>query len=724
MSSAGGMISPTFEALAENIGRIEQILGQDLGGAEHPFQRLMRSGAEALGIEARYLPRPHAGEATETSLRRIGEAAGLLLRPVAVDARSIAQASAPILVTQRSTGEMLLLLPQGKRRRIVHPAAPPEAGWLDTSADHDFEDHGFLLGPRLPEKPVTRYSLALFGRRMVAGELAVHSGMMALAGLLLALVPILTAQLIGTIVPGGEMRLLAGIALMLAMLLACHAAVLLTSGIALLRIEGRLGPMLRAAAIDRAVRLPPEQRMPVPPPIMAQAIRSVEGWHRLVWKLALGLVASLFVALPSLLVMAFSAPAAALAVFSGAMLMVAVCAGIMLLRRKPIFPSPGSVPASWMATAHEGFVNVETIRESGAETAMFNHWAEGFVTQQRGELASSRLAALASGLSAALTPLLLALAIGAVILTAAALPGEAGISLIMATTVVIGAVHAAIGAIGQSFLLAREWKLAEPLLSSVPLRSSQGEHLWALKGAIRVVAASYRYQAGHALALSNASIEIGPGEHVGITGASGSGKSTLLHVILGMKMPETGAVFIDGVDIRSLDMPAIRRRIGIVGQGASLFPGTLRDNIALGLRLSDAAILDCLALAGMRAEVEALPLGLGTVMGDTNPIFSGGEVQRLLFARALASRPKILLLDEATNALDPAAQAVITRSLRARGISILAVAHRLETLQACDRLYVMDRGAIVQHGTFTALARRPGLFAALLAAGQFSSETV
>jgi len=169
-------------------------------------------------------------------------------------------------------------------------------------------------------------------------------------------------------------------------------------------------------------------------------------------------------------------------------------------------------------------------------------------------------------------------------------------------------------------------------------------------------------------------------------------------------------------------MPAIRRRIGIVGQGASLFPGTLRENIALGLPISDATILECLALAGIRAEVEAMPLGLGTVVGDANPMFSGGQVQRLLFARALASRPKIVLLDEASSALDPAAQAMITRSLRALGISILAVAHRLETLQACDRLYVMDRGTIVQHGTFAALANRPGLFSDLLESGQFSTD--
>lgn len=722
MSGAGGILSPAFEALAENIGHIERVLGQDLRRAEHPMQRLMRIGAQALGIKARYLPMPHAGEATEESLRRIGEAAGLLLRPVTVDARSLAHATAPILVTRRDTGEMLLVLRKGTRQRIMHPAAPAETRWLEKTADHGFEDRGFLLGPCLPEKPVTRSALAMFGWKMATGELAGYAGMMVLAGLLMAFMPILAAQIISTIIPGREMRLLAEIALILAMLLACHAAVQLASGLALARIEGRLGSMLRAAAMNRAVRLPPEKRLPVPPPIMALAIRSVEGWHRAVWKLALALWASLLLALPSLLVMASSAPVAALAVFSGAVLMTTLSASIVLLQQRAIVPSPGSAPANWKVTAYEGFVNIETVRASGAEPSVFNHWTGGFETQQRRQRASSRLAAIASGLAAALEPLLLALAIGAVILTATTLPGEAGIPFILATTVVIGAVHAGISAIGQSFMLAREWKLAEPLLASVPLRSSQGEHLLALKGAIRVVAASYRYQADHVLALSNSSMEIKPGEYVGITGPSGSGKSTLLHVILGMKMPETGAVFIDGVDIRTLDMPAIRRRIGIVGQGASLFPGTLRENIALGLPISDATILECLALAGIRAEVEAMPLGLGTVVGDANPMFSGGQVQRLLFARALASRPKIVLLDEASSALDPAAQAMITRSLRALGISILAVAHRLETLQACDRLYVMDRGTIVQHGTFAALANRPGLFSDLLESGQFPTD--
>ncbi|MCA3630122.1 MAG: hypothetical protein IOC35_07355, partial [Methylobacterium sp.] len=455
MSGAGGIMSTTYEALAENIGRIEQVLGQDLRRAEHPMQRLMRIGAQALGIRARYLPMPHAGEATEESLRRIGEAAGLLLRPVTVDARSLADATAPILVTRRDTGEMLLLLRKGRRQRIVHPAAPAETRWLEKAADHGFEDRGFLLGPCLPEKPVTRAALALFGWKIATVELAGHAGMMVLAGLLMAIVPILTAQLISTIIPGREMRLLAEIALILAMLLACHVAVQLASRLMQVRIEGRLGSMLRAAAIDRAVRMPPEQRMPVPPPIMALAIRSVEGWHRAVWKLALALVASLLLALPSLLVMASSAPVAALAVFSGAMLMITLSAGIVLLQHRAKVPSPGSAPASWKVTAYEGFVNIETVRASGAEPSVFNHWTGGFETQQRGQLASSRLAAIASGLSAALEPLLLALAIGAVMLTAATLPGEASIPFILATTVVIGAFHAAIGAIGQSFMLAR-----------------------------------------------------------------------------------------------------------------------------------------------------------------------------------------------------------------------------------------------------------------------------
>lgn len=722
MSGRGGMMISTHEALAENIGRIERILGQDFGQAEQPMQRLVRLGARALGIEAGPLPAAHAGEATEASLRRIAAAAGLLLRPIDIQNGALAHATAPILVISRETGELLLLLKQGRRMRLVHPGAPGDRQWLDPAADHDFEDRGFLLGPALPDKPMTRRGLALFGWKLAIRDIGAYAGMAVLAGLLMALVPILTAQVISMVVPGREMRLLAEIAWMLAVLLACHAAVQLTSGLTLVRIEGRLGSLLRAAAIDRAVRLSPETRMHVPPPIMALAVRSVEGWHRAVWKLALDLAASLLIAGPSLLVMASSAPVAAIAVLSGAIVVIGLAAGIVVLQQKAVLPPPGSLPGSWMATAYEGFLNIETVRASGAETAIFNRWTEGFVVQQRGQLASSRLAALVAGLSGALEPLLLALAIGAVILTAAGLPGEASIPFVMAATVVVGAVHATIGAIGQSFMLGRQWKIAEPLLSNVPLRSGEGDHLLALQGAIRVVAASYRYQPGHALAVHEASIAIEPGEYVGITGASGSGKTTLLHLVLGMKTPETGAVFLDGVDIRTLDMQAIRQRIGIVGQGASLFPGTLRDNIALGLPLTDQAILECLALAGMRAEVEAMPLGLGTVVGDTNPMFSGGQVQRLLFARALASRPKLIVLDEATSALDAAAQAIITNALRALGITILAVAHRLETLQACDRIYVMDRGAIVQHGTFTTLASQPGLFATLLASGQFGSE--
>jgi ABC-type multidrug transport system fused ATPase/permease subunit len=194
----------------------------------------------------------------------------------------------------------------------------------------------------------------------------------------------------------------------------------------------------------------------------------------------------------------------------------------------------------------------------------------------------------------------------------------------------------------------------------------------------------------------------------------------LLQLVLGLKQPETGAVFLDDVDIRSLDMAAMRRRIGIVGQGATLFPGTLRENVALGLPLSDKAIWEALGLAGMEVDVSNMPLGLSTIIGDTDQLLSGGQVQRLLFARAIAARPRLVVLDEATSALDPAAQATITRSLKQLGVSILAVAHRLETLRECDSICVLDGGEIVQHGSFEELSSAGGPFRSLLCAGQFA----
>jgi ATP-binding cassette subfamily C protein len=210
-------------------------------------------------------------------------------------------------------------------------------------------------------------------------------------------------------------------------------------------------------------------------------------------------------------------------------------------------------------------------------------------------------------------------------------------------------------------------------------------------------------------------LEIRPGEFVAIVGASGSGKSTLLRLLLGFEAPSRGKVRYDGEDLAALDAPWLRRRIGTVLQGGKLWPGDLCTNIAGATSATLEEAWEAARRAGLAADIEAMPMGMYTMVGEGLSTLSGGQRQRVLIARALVAAPRILLLDEATSALDNLSQASVLESLAGLGATRVVIAHRLDTVRGADRIVVLDRGRIVQQGTFRELAARDGPFAALLA---------
>jgi ATP-binding cassette subfamily B protein len=212
-------------------------------------------------------------------------------------------------------------------------------------------------------------------------------------------------------------------------------------------------------------------------------------------------------------------------------------------------------------------------------------------------------------------------------------------------------------------------------------------------------------------ALRDFSLTVKPGERVALVGPSGAGKSTVLRLILRFYDPQSGAVRIDGVDLRDAEPAEARARIALVGQDAPLFSGSAYENLAFG---RDGATPEQMRAAAEAAQamgfLSALPQGLDTPVGERAKTLSGGQRQRLAIARALVRDAPILLLDEATSALDSESEHAIQTALDIlmRGRTVIAVAHRLSTLQSFDRIIVMDEGRIIDDGAPRALASRPG----------------
>jgi ATP-binding cassette subfamily B protein len=236
-----------------------------------------------------------------------------------------------------------------------------------------------------------------------------------------------------------------------------------------------------------------------------------------------------------------------------------------------------------------------------------------------------------------------------------------------------------------------------------------------VRGAVEMRGVTFAYR-GRDPVLTDFSLHIAPGETVAVVGPTGSGKSTLVKLLLRLYELNAGSITMDGIDVRQLRLADLRRAIGLVSQDVFLFHGTVRENIAYG---SFAATPEQVERAARLAEahdfVMALPQGYDTLVGERGQKLSGGQRQRIAIARAILKDPPVLVLDEATSAVDNETEAAIHRSLEhiSRDRTTIAIAHRLSTVRNAHRIYVMDRGRIVEHGTHDDLLLAGGMYAAL-----------
>ena len=235
-----------------------------------------------------------------------------------------------------------------------------------------------------------------------------------------------------------------------------------------------------------------------------------------------------------------------------------------------------------------------------------------------------------------------------------------------------------------------------------------------LRGGITIEKLSFRYGAQGALAVEDVSADIRPGESVAIVGRSGAGKSTLAGLIVGLYEPTSGRVLFDGQDLADLDIRSVRRQIGVVTQHPYLFGTSVRGAIALAdpsIPLDD--IVRAARLAHIHDDIMDMPLGYDTLLVDGGVSLSGGQRQRLALARALVQKPAILLLDEATNALDAITIAGIHKELATMDATRIVVAQRLDAIVDVDTILVVEAGRIVERGSHAALLQLEGTYAAL-----------
>jgi ATP-binding cassette subfamily C protein len=424
-------------------------------------------------------------------------------------------------------------------------------------------------------------------------------------------------------------------------------------------------------------------------------------------------VTSLFLVSNIALMIAYS-PALTLAA-SGIVLVVIAVSTVIGLARLRVGPRIEAMDGKLSAMQFEIFAGIAKLRASAAEPRAFRNWYAKYDEFRNLNGISARLTNWESVALNLLTPAATILVLWLAWRLAPTSRMTTGdfVAFHAALFALLGGVHVMVSTALDLVNLKPVWDRARPILETAPEDAGKAGERHDPGGAIELKRVSFAYPGGPVV-LHDVDLAIRPGEFVAIVGASGSGKSTLLRLLLGFESPAVGEVLYDGRDLKGLDLRHLRRRIGTVLQGGRLWSGDILTNIVGANSFGVDAAWDAARRAGLERDIEAMPMGLYTVVSEGLSTLSGGQRQRVLIARALVGGPRILLLDEATSALDNVSQATVLEGLSGLDATRVVIAHRLNTVRDADRIVVLDRGRVVQQGTFAELAAGSGPFAAML----------
>lgn len=678
--------------------------GDDLSGA-----------LAAIAGHEGFTLRPAAADALDgplaERLERLGNASGFRVRQFDLDGTWWKEEGASFLALTRKDEAPRAVLWRRHRWHLVEADGRRETV-VDATVAARLAPVGLMIYPVLPDKAtlpaVGRF--AFFGTRrdiryIVFG--AIGSALTAI------LIPVATGAVVGVAVPDGRVTLLVDMMILLTAAAVGNLGFQVVRAISVIRLGSALDRRLQPAVWDRVLRLRTSFFRLYAAGDLAARIGGIDTIRRTVGGHNLSLLIGSTFALTSLAIMlVYDATLAAFAV------VYALVAGVVLVlqgRRKMRLDA--------IVLARKGMVTgllmqilggMAKLRVAAAEQRAFARWLDAFTEQRAADGKSGEVGAWDVVISTSL-PILGTLCVLAIagggpypIDVAAFAAFNGAFALFTAAIVNLASIMNAAIAVGP--LLARTRPIFEAPLEVDGGRADPGR----LAGHFAVRNLWFRYGEGGPWILQDIDFEVRPGASVAIVGTSGSGKSTLLRLLLGFEDPQRGSISYDGRDLATLDLRAVRRQVGTVLEKAGLIPGTLLENIAVGADASREQVMEAVRLAGLAADVEALPLGLDTVVSEGGSQFSGGQRQRIMIARALVGQPRLIMFDEATSALDNRTQAIVGRSLDGMNATRLVIAHRLSTIRTADHILVLEAGRIVQQGKFDELVAQDGPFLRLV----------
>ncbi|MBP3815267.1 MAG: ATP-binding cassette domain-containing protein [Firmicutes bacterium] len=586
-------------------------------------------------------------------------------------------------------------------------------GKLDSTSAEIFDREAICFYYPLPQRSLKIQDLILYMRRCIsAGDFAAVVLAALLATLVALIMPRIVQALTGPILLSGKKSALVGVSLSIIGVLLSSQLIGIVKGLLAGRVGTKISMGVQASMMMRLLALPASFYRKYSPGELKTRSKSVESLSTYILDMILNsgitsltsllYVTQIFRFAPSLVV-----PSIIIVLITVGFSVFSTVLKINHERKRM------GLQAKESGMSYGLITGVQKLKLSGSEKRAFAKWlniySEGAEVLYNPPLFIKVNSVISTGIALVSNIAIFYLAI------------KSGIdqSNFYAFTTAYGMLMGAFMSVSGIALTAAQIRpileMAEPFLETAPETAEGKEIVTEISGRVELDHVSFRYDDSMPYVLNDLSLKIHPGEYVAIVGKTGCGKSTLVRLLLGFESPEKGAIYYDGKDINSLDLPSLRRRIGTVMQDAGLFQGDIYSNIVITapeLSLQDA--WEAAEKAGIADDIKAMPMGMHTLVSEGQGGISGGQRQRLMIARAICPKPKLLIFDEATSALDNKTQKQVSDALDGMGCTRIIIAHRLSTIQHADRIIVLDGGSIIEDGTYEELIEKKGFFAELV----------
>jgi ATP-binding cassette subfamily C protein len=711
-ASGGRLMS---EALADLVALFGAAPGSAVGSGDNRVLAACRIIGRAQGIEFKAAPASTKPGVRRDLLKEITQASSVSYRSVVLKGEWWTRDNGPLLAQVEASEHAFALLPlHGGGYDAVDPTSGTRRA-VDQAFADGLAPLAVMFYSGLPVKQLGLSDIVRFlvqGRGRDIGTVAAIGLASALLGMA---IPLASGHLFDSVFPAADHNRM--LQLVLVLFIAALVTLLFeaTRALTMLRIEGKASSDLQAAVWGRVLALPVPFFRQYSAGDLATRINGInEIRQALSGTVITTLISSLFSLLNVFLLFYYSARLALVAL---GLVLVAVTFNLAIgYGGARLASASGEQEGKLAGLVLEYLSGIGKLRITGSESRAFANWARSFAAQKRIAVRSGGLA-IANAVFGAAFPVASSAAIFACI--AMTLDSDAAnqmstgefIAFSAAWTVFLGAALALVQTGIELLTIRATYQRTKPILETVPEVDPAKPHPGALVGAIELSNVSFAYAQGALPVLDDVSLSIKPGEFVALVGSSGSGKSTLLRLMLGFERPTGGGVYYDGHNLDEIDVGAVRRQLGVVLQSGRLMSGDIYTNIVGATNLTLADAWEAAAACGLDADINAMSMGMHTLVSDGGSTLSGGQRQRLLIARALVNKPRIIYFDEATSALDNQSQATVSASMGKLRATRVVIAHRLSTIINADRIYVLDKGKIVQAGTYDELIGQDGLFA-------------